>query len=83
MSSNRGQYLHALSEVAYSRPIITHCRVCGGDGGFAVPVDINRFHGGLIERWERCYACDDGEIEIETFPVTLEDHIDNPEGLPE
>lgn len=72
-----------LPNVPYCVAIIECCQECGGDGGHAVPVDINRFHGGLIERWDRCCACDGtGEIELETVPVTLDDHLEHPEGLP-
>lgn len=35
----------------------TWCRVCGGDGGFAYPVDLCRSTGALIEGWDRCSAC--------------------------
>ena len=53
---------------------IIPCPVCGGDRGHAIPVDINRRNGELIERWQSCEACEaTGEIEVELEPIELED----------
>lgn len=53
---------------------IIHCPVCGGDRGHAVPVDIDRRDGSLIERWQSCEACEaTGEVEIELEEIEVAD----------
>jgi hypothetical protein len=53
---------------------IIPCPECGGDGGWAVPIDVDRRDGSLIERWDRCYAREaTGEVEIEVEPIEMED----------
>lgn len=50
------------------------CGVCRGDKGHAVPVDIDRRDGSLIERWQPCEACEaTGEIEIELEEIEMAD----------
>lgn len=50
------------------------CPACGGDRGWAYPVDIDRRDGSLIERWEDCRYCDEnGEVEVELEPIELDD----------
>lgn len=50
------------------------CPDCGGDGGHAYPVDINRFDGSLIERWSRCDTCDaTGSVFEQPQLITAED----------
>jgi hypothetical protein len=56
------------------------CPSCGGDKGHAVPYDIDRTNGGLIERWVNCEVCWDdylgeptGSVEVELEPVELDD----------
>jgi hypothetical protein len=54
--------------------MIIPCPECGGDRGWAVPVDIDRRDGSLIERWQQCEVCEaTGELEIEPEPIELED----------
>jgi len=53
---------------------IIPCQACGGDRGHAVPINIDRRDGSLIERWEPCLRCDaTGDEEIEVEPIELED----------
>lgn len=47
-------------------PRQTHCRDCGGDGGWAVPYEVDRTTGGLIEAWQPCAACNGDGWVIET-----------------
>lgn len=42
------------------------CQCCGGDGG--------HFEDGGSTRWTRCSACNgDGELEVETAPLNVDD----------
>jgi len=53
---------------------IVPCPDCGGDAGHAIPMDIDRRDGSLIERWQPCVGCEaTGEVEIELEPVVLDD----------
>lgn len=50
------------------------CEACGGDGGFSVPIGIDRRDGSLRERVEACEACEGtGFILVEFEPVTEEE----------
>lgn len=53
---------------------ISVCPACGGDRGFAYPVDVCRVTGALIEGWDPCRFCD-ARGDIEELPVfrTLQD----------
>lgn len=53
------------------------CPRCHGDGGWSIPVDIDRRHGGLIERVEACDACEGtGTVWVESEPVTEEETME-------
>lgn len=50
------------------------CSKCGGDGGWDVPHDIDRRHGGTIDHWVECRDCGGtGTQEVEFEPVTEEE----------
>jgi len=51
---------------------IIHCHSCGGDGGH-LDVTGRDWHGPVFD-WFECRACGGwGEIEVEVFPIELED----------
>ena len=53
---------------------VTHCRACGGDGGFTDPVSMDPFSGRIREQVYECAACGGtGEIEIELQEIEMED----------
>jgi uncharacterized Zn finger protein len=53
---------------------IIPCPRCGGDRGFDVPHDINRYNGDLLTHWVECRECGgQGDIEIELDPIEMED----------
>lgn len=57
--------------------VITWCPPCGGDKGFAYPLDYCRITGALIEGWEDCTCCNGtGEVEEPVRPVE-EDDLDD------
>ena len=70
-----------LFEIPWSRPVLQCCGECGGDGGWSVPIDIDRRHGGLIERWDRCRACE-GTGEVASEPSSPIDISDLDEAFP-
>jgi DnaJ-class molecular chaperone len=50
------------------------CDECGGDGGHAYPVDIDRRDGSLIEHWRTCDACEaTGSVPILCQPIGMDD----------
>lgn len=60
------RYRKADDDSPADRCRIIPCPDCQGEGGYSVPVDINKDHGGVIERTVRCEKCDgEGVIEIE------------------
>lgn len=59
------------------------CGTCGGDRGFDVPHDIDRYDGSLITQWVECTACDGlGEYEAELMPIDC-DELDEVCGVPQ
>jgi DnaJ-class molecular chaperone len=53
---------------------VTHCRTCGGDGGFSEPVSMDPFSGRIHEYVYACDACGGtGEIEIELQEIEMDD----------
>lgn len=53
---------------------LTHCEVCGGDGGFSEPVSHDPFSGRIREQVYACDACGGtGEVEIELQEIEMSD----------
>ena len=53
---------------------IERCPGCGGDGGHAMFVDIDRNNGAAVEAWYVCVVCDGkGSVEEPVVTRTLED----------